>query len=198
MTEGSDPPAPVSDAELLAALDAEEQPDDERNVGDNPQQPIAPSTHQPTPPSTGIVKKEAWELAEENDDRLLMEEIEGKVLEDYVYSFADKGKKKHGLTLPGVRWAARKLKLTIEPPVTIIDTPERVIALAVAVNPETGQRWAGASECSKKDPFAAAKAVSKAQRNALRGLFAEETVLVIIEEWRRSKAAGKSGSGGKP
>jgi len=150
---------------------------------------------------TAVTPYEAMDLADESQ---IVDELEGKLTaqeaETFVYSFTDKqtGRDIIGLSWKGTKatwWELNKRDLT---DMTITDRVEIVAGDAhidVAVYAFDKKRNIGAwgmargftkmqtSGGSMLDKFSSAKAMSKAQRNALNQLFPSELLAKIIQEW---------------
>ncbi len=95
-------------------------------------------------------------------------------LEGLVYRYVmEDGTEHYSLSLVGLREVVRALNAGKKKPTVFIEDVKVkveggfVIALAIAVAGE-GLRWFGAASAPLRDPFAVPKAVSRAQRNALR------------------------------
>lgn len=155
--------------------------------------------------------EEVFEAMDLADEEMILAELEGRseALEHYVYSFQDRtGKMITGLSLAGTREAARALALagltnpglvqpTVPDPPTIIqETPEFIRVHAAGLDQRTGFQWHGFVEQEKfyvsKDTgepvprkFAFVIAMSKAQRNALRGLLPEHWIIKMIEQYMK-------------
>lgn len=156
-----------------------------------------------------VVNSEVMSLAvmrfDEADALAIEEMLKGVVTDKFVYRFKAKdGSEVKGLSVLGVRSAVHYLNsvkgfgIRIEDNLRIeyreIGGETYVIAVVSAIDGQ-GNRWFGAAQqpinmrrkdgVSVPDPFAVAKAVSKAQRNALRGLFPEPIVVELMELWTK-------------
>lgn len=144
---------------------------------------------------------EAMDLA---DEAQIIDELEGKMsqadMETFVYSFLDKasGKEITGLSWKGTKatwWELNTRKLTdmtvtkdvkitqgegyVDVAVYAFDSKRNIGAWGMARGYTSMQTRNG----SMVDRFASAKAMSKAQRNALNQLFPSELVAKLIQEW---------------
>lgn len=147
-----------------------------------------------------ITPYEAMDLA---DEEQIIDELEGKMtpedMKSFVYSFKDSsGREVTGLSWQGVKatwWEFNSRDLT---QMTITDKVkitqgDGYIDVAVYAFDEKRNigSWGMArgytdmktSSGKIRDRFASAKAMSKAQRNALRHLFPSELVAKMIKEW---------------
>jgi len=155
----------------------------------------------PVQVETEITPYEAMDLADEGQ---IIDELEGKLtpidMETFVYSFKDKstGREITGLSWKGTKatwWELNSKKLT---DMTITDKMKITQGdgfVDIAVYAYDKKRkigtWGmarGYTSMSTKsgaivDKFASAKAMSKAQRNALNHLFPSELVAKIIKQW---------------
>ena len=149
---------------------------------------ITPTTEQP---------QDKFTLMERKDEDQIMQELEGRVLNEYVYKFRSDGREVTGLSWAGIKRIAQKMGNITTKIVSIDGTKEdepsyRVIVEAVDLTKHL--TMVGVSEQSKvvttktglkyKDNFALQKAMSKAQRNALRNLMPEPIIAEMIKEWQ--------------
>jgi len=148
----------------------------------------------------------ASELA---DDEAIEQELMGRAMEQYVYSFDQKGKLVTGLTVAGVNEMCRQLtknpksgiKVRINPESIKIDTNvemdgnKGVSVTVIAENMLTGETGIGAKfepykktgrSGSYENTFALEKAVSKAERNAKRKLIPEKLAIETIKKFVKS------------
>lgn len=145
-----------------------------------------------------------WEAMDLADEVQIIDELEGKLtpedIETFVYSFPDKqtGRTITGLSWRGVKatwWAFNKEKftdMTITDQVRITQGDGHVDVAVYAFDKKRGiGAWGmarGYDKMSTKsgevvDKFASAKAMSKAQRNALSHLFPSKLVAKMIAQW---------------
>jgi len=144
---------------------------------------------------------EAMDLA---DEAQIIDELEGKLsaedMETFVYSFSDKqtGREITGLSWKGTKatwWELNSRKLTEMTVTENIKITQGDGFVDVAVYAYDNKRKIGAWGMARgytsmqtktggiPDRFASAKAMSKAQRNALNQLFPSELVAKLIKEW---------------
>ncbi|HEV2036923.1 MAG TPA: hypothetical protein VGU71_22455 [Candidatus Dormibacteraeota bacterium] len=136
------------------------------------------------------------------DEDLILREMRGDVLSSFVYSFKmTDGNTVSGLSYVGVKEAARYLggiSTNLETPLQVVkdeggerwmcvvratDAQRALSLLGTASQPTKMKLKSGAF---KQDDFAAQKALSKAQRNAIRALLSEELALKVIAEFTKS------------
>jgi hypothetical protein len=153
--------------------------------------------------------EEVFRVMDQADEEMVLAELEGRAeaLDHYVYSFVDRsGKTISGLSLSGTREAARALALASltntsmiqptmpDPPTVIQETKEFIRVQCTALDQRTGFRWHGFVEESKiyldretgepkEKAFTFVIAMSKAQRNALRGMLPEHWIIKMIERF---------------
>lgn len=145
---------------------------------------------------TEIVKKEeVMEAFDKLDETQALAELKGASLQEYVYSFFDKGSgvKVTGLSLVGVRETVREMnkrgfaRTGISDKAPIINETEDYIEIQTYAKDElNGGGYWGIKRQNKKystgatNRFCMEQALSKAQRNALRGLIPEPFVKEMI------------------
>jgi len=150
---------------------------------------------------TELTPYEAMDIA---DEEQIIDELEGKLTpedaEKFVYSFPDKttGREIIGLSWKGTKatwWELNKQKLTdmtitdklmitqgngfVDVAVYAYDSLRKIGAWGMA----RGYTETKAGGMMVQDRFASAKAMSKAQRNALGQLFPTDLVAKLIKEW---------------
>jgi len=143
-----------------------------------------------TPAKT--LRPEDFEEFERRDEEQILAEIQGRVIEEMVYSFRSGGRTVTGLSWVGVKEIARRYGQVDVDLVEIRDTPEAWVAVVKARDRERGTGILGVStqakvmdtrEGPRPDPFALQKAMSKAQRNAIRALIPETFIKTVVQEW---------------
>lgn len=185
--EGEDPPAAEQPPSETVTEEARE-PDEAKP---SPTDLVIPSGLSPDETRTAVVH--AFDRA---DEEQILDELQNRMLEIYVYDFSDGGRRYVDLSYAGVREAARTanrdgagISCPDAPVVNEINEDGedfyRVIIRAVdnmggsqwgtAVEPKlmsyTVKKGADKGEKRKKwDKFALTKAINKAQRNAMRAL----------------------------
>lgn len=150
----------------------------------------------------GPMDEEMLAEIEMADERQIVEEMRGRVLMEYFYSFEAGGREVVGLSYAGVKQLAREMARRREPidieDLEVNEDEESVQIIAKAVNKKTGEHRFGASPKQPKvmtlkdgsrreDPYAYQKALSKAQRNALRAFIPEEIIIEMFKEWRKQR-----------
>ena len=144
-----------------------------------------------------IVKTEdVMETFDKLDEHQAVAELKGEYLEQYVYSFKDKGVEVKGLSLMGVRETARemnkrgfaKIAVSEREPI-VVETDNYVEVRIYAKDELNGGGYWGIKRQPKlfstgtENRFAIEQALSKAQRNAIRGLIPEPFVKEMITEY---------------
>jgi len=114
-------------------------------------------------------------------------------------SFNSRGRTVTGLSWVGIKEIARRYGKVDVDLVEIRDTPEAWIAVVKARDREKGTGILGVStqpkimetgEGPQPDPFSLQKAMSKAQRNAIRALIPETFMKTVIREWLAQQRGG--------
>ncbi len=153
---------------------------------------------------TDVVKKEdVMATYDKLDEEQAIAELKGAYLQEYVYSFMDKGVVVKGLSLVGVRETAREMnkrglaRIGIAEKEPIVKESDDYIEVWTYAKDEmNGGGYWGIKRQSKKiihkngsrsaNRFAMEQALSKAQRNAMRGLIPEPFVKQMIDEYIKS------------
>lgn len=156
------------------------------------------------PDPTEIVVRDAADVFRRmnvEDERQIVEELQGRALEVMLYSFEIDGKRQTGFSWKGAREAVRTLNARgytairmvkeVEPKITEVLDEEGDEAYRVVVYAEDektgGGNWGVATAKKKRkagnkwkpDTFAVNKALSKAQRNAFEALIPLELVEIL-------------------
>jgi hypothetical protein len=143
-------------------------------------------------------ENEAHDLMNIKDDAQVLAEMEGKYLQEFVYSFDAGGRKVTGLSYAGVKEVARSAGNIGVEDIKIMETDHTYRVLAKARDSVRNMQMFGVAEQSKvmhtrsgdvEDGHALSKAVSRAQRNALRVLIPELTIKTMIEKYLDEKKA---------
>jgi len=148
-------------------------------------------------------KKEEWEIIEDYDEKQIVEELKGHILQEYFYSFDQGGRKVVGLSYAGVKHIARVMATNGMPlsvvETKITETPDTYRAEITVRNQATKENRLGVAEEDRftswkdksgnpvRDKFALSKVVSKATRNGLRAHIDEESVKAGYKEWEASQ-----------
>jgi vacuolar-type H+-ATPase subunit E/Vma4 len=166
----------------------------------------------PEETSTSIVPAndaEAFLLMEKRDEEQIVATLEGKYLDEFVYSFQQGGKTVEGLSWVGIQEAARAyggIRCSIEK-MKIDRNAKEIVVMVEAFDEQTKSSAIGASSQAimmktargvMEDSFALQKAISKAQRNAKRQLLPQSLLRQWIEKHREAKSNGKNGSNKNP
>ncbi len=144
-----------------------------------------------------IVKTEdVMETFDKLDEHQAIAELKGEYLEQYVYSFKDKGVEVKGLSLMGVRETAREMnkrgfaKIAVSEREPVVIENDKYIEVRIYAKDElNGGGYWGIKRQQKyfstgsENRFAIEQALSKAQRNAIRGLIPEPFVKEMIAEY---------------
>ncbi len=176
-------------------------------------QPIAAGT----PPIPVQGEAQAITAVDALDELQIAEEMSGRVIDQYFYDFPQGSRQVTGLSLAGVRAIARHMASHGEP-LTVLEVRFEegedaeggwIGCLAQGKNLRTGEtRWGYASQARSMklrsgqripDPYAKAKALNKAQRNALRSFIPEVVVVEMYREWRtrrETQPKASTGAGG--
>lgn len=167
-----------------------------------------------TKPETGLVvvtnptnpSQQFMVSSELADDDAIEAELMGRAMENYVYSFSEKGKTVTGMTVAGVNEMSRQLTKNPKSGIKIRIVPDSikieqnvgmgndlgVSVYLIAENMLTGETAIGTKfEPYKKtgkngsytNTFALEKAVSKAERNAKRKLIPEKVAIEMIKKF---------------
>lgn len=148
---------------------------------------------------------EVYQLMERRDEEQIVASLEGKYLDEFVYSFQQGGKVVEGLSWVGIQEAARAyggVQCPIEK-MKVEETEKDIIVYIEAIDVQTNSSAIGVSSQSRmmrtfkgvmEDAFARQKAVAKAQRNAKKQLLPQALLRQWIEKHRIAKSGGTSGS----
>ncbi len=144
---------------------------------------------------------------ERKDEQQIMAEIQGAAIEEFIYEFKQGGQTVTGLSLSGVMAVAQNLGgITMSQPVWSESTDHEdgtptITCDISATDHKTGMSvWGDATQrwfekrrdgSTSYDKFARSKALSKAQRNAVRKLIPEKLATQMIRHFRE-------GNGGQP
>ncbi len=143
---------------------------------------------------------ESFSIMERADEAMIEKEIKGEFLDQMVYSFEIAGKRIVGLSWVGVKEVVRRMGniRVLDPMITETDTLFQVICKAR--DEIRNLEMFGVSRQSKKarrkdgseydDEFALHKALSKAQRNAIRAVIPEVFIKTAIDEFLLRKNSG--------
>lgn len=136
-------------------------------------------------------------MIEAKDDEQIMEELKGRIVEEYFYEF-----KLGERTVTGISWAGIKQLARVQGNVRVShpevqETDQYFRVICSAEDPSRNIIMWGATQQPKKmklkdgsemeDTFSLTKALSKAQRNAIRALFPETIIKHAYEMWKAKK-----------
>jgi len=130
------------------------------------------------------------------DEEQIVAELEGRILDKYVFEIQRKDKIEHCLTYAGIKTIIQKMGGVSITDVLLDETPTTYRAKAIVVDKKRDIQVIGVAEQSKfmitkngreDDTFALQKCVSKAIRNAYRLIIPEFIATEIIKEWIKQK-----------
>lgn len=156
------------------------------------------------------VKTNPFEMFDKADEEQIEQELQGAVASDMVYSFPQAGQELVGLSKAGTLNTVeafnkvnmkKKKMIILHPEGEKLIFQEGLIIYSIPAHLEVDgkviKKWVGSSSQPIKiktragseyaDPFAAPKATSKGQRNALRGILPDELVQKQIDKWIKEK-----------
>lgn len=150
----------------------------------------------PTGEGQVLMQKEVEEMESKDDTQILAEmkgDFKAEVLKQLFYSFMSGGRKVVGLSYKGVKQIAMRQGHIMVKELELKETEKAWIATCKARDKAKDLEVYGAAIQPKEivlrdgnkmpDSFAMSKAVSKAQRNALRGLISEVVVTEAYKRW---------------
>jgi len=135
---------------------------------------------------------EPYAIMECRDEAQILAELQGKYLDEFVYSFKVGNRKVVGLSWAGVKEIAYRMGGIRVEDVQIQDKGDFWMVTAKAVDAQRNASRFGVSTQAKvlktrqgpqEDQFALQKAVSKAQRNAIRALIPEGFIKLNIDRF---------------
>ena len=183
--------------EVRKALGGEEKP----KKKDAPIQSNQES-HVPEKSSGTLVlrdENQAHDIMNQKDDEQVLAEMEGKYLEEFVYSFPVEGGKRTvtGLSWAGVKEVVRTAGGIEVEDIKITETEKTYRVLAKGRDTVRGVAMFGIAEQAKmmklksgdaiEDMHSLSKCVSRAQKNCLRVLIPEATIKMTIEKFLAEK-----------
>jgi hypothetical protein len=146
-----------------------------------------------TSPSTSQSWDSPFSIMERKDEDQILIELKGNVIQEFVYSFKQGTREITGLSYAGTKQIALEMGNIhcCEPLITemngnwvckvkVRDTYRNMEMWGVSCQPKQMKTQWG----PKDDDFALQKAVSKAERNALRKLMPEKLIVEMIKEWQ--------------
>jgi len=130
------------------------------------------------------------------DEEQILAEMQGAVLDTYVYSFKSGGRQVTGLSWAGVKAVAAKMG-SVQVDLLQLTPGEGGWTCVVKATVPDGSSRIGAAEQPyemdtkrgpRPDPFALPKCVSKAQRNAIRALLPESLITEVVRMYQAQQA----------
>jgi hypothetical protein len=141
------------------------------------------------------------------DEEQIVAELQGAVLDEYVYSFKSGGKTVTGLSWAGVKAIAARMGSIELDLLQLVNADASYLCVVKATAPDGSSRI-GAAEQPKAmstrngeqpDPFALPKVTSKAQRNAIRALLPETLITELVKmHAEQAKVIQGNGHNGAP
>jgi len=141
-------------------------------------------------------KNEAYDLINQKDDQQVLQELQGGFIDEYIYSFPTSQGRVTGLSWAGVKEVARTMgNISIED-LQVNENENSFQVKAKAKDINRNVTMFGVTEQSKTittrdgqelpDMHALSKCVSRAQRNAIRGLIPETFIKQMIEQYQNN------------
>ena len=128
-----------------------------------------------------------FQIMEAKDEDQILAELQGSFLKKFVYSFKVGGRPVTGISWAGIKEIAYRLKGIDTEIQKFEETETHYIFIVKATNKDVGSRLGVSNQPkmigSKPDQFALQKALSKAQRNAIRGVIPEATIEMYLTEF---------------
>ena len=146
---------------------------------------------------------EAYELLDQRDEEQILAEIKGNIITEMFYSFKMDGREVTGVSWVGTKEIARQYGGINMDFVRVDETPLAYIAICKATDTRRGTSLLGTAMQSKlmqtragevEDRFAYTKAVSKAQRNAIRAIIPERFLIEMYEQFKKGGTPEPIGS----
>ncbi|WP_309492761.1 hypothetical protein [Candidatus Hecatella orcuttiae] len=133
-------------------------------------------------------REDVFAIMERKDEDQIIAELKGAYLDEFVYSFEHGDRRVVGLSWSGVKEIAWRLGSISVDDLTVEDKGDFWLAKCSATDHVRGNRRWGAAVQPKKigdkeDVFALPKAVSKAQRNAIRAVIPEAMIKTFIDRF---------------
>lgn len=143
---------------------------------------------------SGQYPSEAYELLDQRDEEQILAEIKGAIIDQMFYSFKVDGKTVTGISWVGTKEIARRYGGISMDFVKMEETDTSYIAIVKATDTRQGTSLLGTAMqtklmkvrgVEKPDRFAYTKAVSKAQRNAIRAIIPERFLIEMYEFFKK-------------
>jgi hypothetical protein len=140
-----------------------------------------------------ITSPEVFHEMEKRDEEQIIQEMRGQYIEEFVYQFRIGGRTVTGISWAGIKEVAYKFGGIQVELVELKETENAYTVIVKAFDEKNNASRLGVSMQPKKmklqsgemvdDEFALQKAVSKAQRNAIRPLIPETMLKIYIEKF---------------
>jgi hypothetical protein len=139
---------------------------------------------------------EAYELLDSRDEEQILAEIKGNIITEMFYSFPLEGRTVTGVSWVGTKEIARQYGGIDIEFIRVDETEESYTAVVKARDTRRGTSLLGTASQPKMmqtrsgeraDRFAYTKAVSKAQRNAIRAIIPERFLIEMYEHFKKEK-----------
>jgi len=136
------------------------------------------------------LEPEDYDLLDKRDEEQILAEIKGNIITEMFYSFTIEKRKVTGVSWVGTKEIARQYGNVNMDFIKCEETPDSYIAIVKATDTKRGTSLLGTAMQAKMmhtrngevaDRFAFTKAVSKAQRNAIRAIIPERYLLEMYE-----------------
>lgn len=153
--------------------------------------PVAPAVK--GKPEDKSEEQEAFALMEKRDEQQIMKQLQGELVDEFFYSFHQGAREVVGLSWVGVKECARRMGHIKIDLVSITEKEDEYQIVVKATDTLNSLEALGVSTQAKylkpltKDPFSLQKAMSKAQRNAIRGLIPEKFLATMLKKFREGK-----------
>ena len=129
------------------------------------------------------MSSDEYAIMDKRDESQIMSEIQGNFMKQFVYKFKIGKREVTGISWSGIKEIAYRVQ-GID---TVIEstehTEEAYTFIVKATNKNIDSSRLGVGSCLKKEAFAIQKALSKAQRNAIRGVIPEKTIEMFLTEF---------------
>lgn len=138
--------------------------------------------------------QEAYELLDKRDEEQILAEIKGNIITEMFYSFKMEGREVTGISWVGTKEIARQYGGINIDYVDLKETPSSYMAIVKATDTKRGTSLLGTAMQPKTmntrngevdDKFASTKAISKAQRNAIRAIIPERFLIEMYEQFKK-------------
>ena len=126
-------------------------------------------------------ESDKFQIMEHKDEQKILAELQGVYLDKFVYSFKQGNQDVVGISWAGIKEIAYRIGEIDTSIEKYEETETAYVFIVKAVHKGIGSRLGVSNQPKnfnngKPDPFALQKALSKAQRNAIRGVIPEATI----------------------